>query len=298
VAVAPGPEPDRAALLGVACAAPSTCFAVGGLHGPADFADDHDAPVLREGDGHRWREIDAVAAAGPPGAAGGLRELRDIACAGGACLAVGRTGAVVDDLSSYALRWDGTSWARAADPPTILRQVACLRADRCLGLPVAFADGNVYVWDAAAGWAVGHAVGDGSGGRATAVTCVPGASCLVLGGRLLSAAPVGVVWDGTTWTDGPGAELHQVDALSCASATDCLAVGQGVGGYAANTWDGTSWAPAAAPADPVVDVLGRHAGLACRAEACVLVGAARYPGTGTGYADDPQRPSVQRYARR
>jgi hypothetical protein len=143
---------------------------------------------------------------------------------------------------------------------------------------------------AATGWAI-QATPDPAGASESylqAVSCVSATSCTAAGyyrnsgGALLTLAEH---WDGTAWTIQPtpnpvGTNVGPVylEAVSCASATSCTAVGH----YAspsglhqfplAEHWDGTAWALQAAPR-PAHSSHTFLDGVSCRtATSCIAVG--------------------------
>ena len=86
-------------------------------------------------------------------------------------------------------------------------------------------------------------------GEFNGISCATVSNCVAVGDRLNSkGAEVALaqVWNGTSWsitkTISPaGAEQSELSGVSCASASDCLAVGQSDETPLAESWDGTSW---------------------------------------------------------
>jgi hypothetical protein len=73
------------------------------------------------------------------------------------------------------------------------------------------------------------------------VSCTAATFCEAIGGSPVFAA----MWNGATWTDQ--AQPGSVGAVSCVSATYCVAVGS-AGPAGAAVWDGTSWTAESTPA--------------------------------------------------
>ena len=144
------------------------------------------------------------------------------------CWAVGISIANISSNSTFAPiveSWNGTDWSLANLPP----------------LP------------------------DSDGGGFFAVTCVTSSDCWAVGAVLGPAgngSPTGTLtehWDGAAWSMVPsptpsGAAGGILQSVSCASSSDCWAVGYGTdqNGGALNSvlehWDGSAWATASSPA--------------------------------------------------
>lgn len=89
--------------------------------------------------------------------------------------------------------------------------------------------------------------------RLEAVSCPSASFCLAVGATKVShvSSAIAETWNGTSWTTTPSpapvkAALSYLDAVSCTSATACVAVGTYLdfGGHEyalAESWNGTSW---------------------------------------------------------
>jgi hypothetical protein len=105
-----------------------------------------------------------------------------------------------------------------------------------------------------------------------AVSCTSAAFCEAVGALTAKHATSPLIdsWNGKRWATAttPAAPGGQLDAVSCVSATACVAVGFGVGPLA-ERWNGTRWSIMPTPADPN----GELAGVSCiSASACTAVG--------------------------
>jgi hypothetical protein len=115
------------------------------------------------------------------------------------------------------------------------------------------------------------------------VSCPSRTRCFAVG---LDHPPIGAnvsydysalaeLWDGTTWSDNSPAVSQTSDsflqAVSCVSASACVAVGQGLTSPLAMSWDGGSWRVEQAPrASPAMSILN---GVSCSsARSCLAVG--------------------------
>jgi len=124
------PNAFDSALTGVACAAPTDCFAVGYSH-----TTNVTVPLIQRWDGAAWS---IVASPNPPSSADS--ELAGVACAATTrCTAVGSS-----DHGTLLQRWNGTAWSIKKSPnPTgstgaSLTGVSCPSTARCFAAGVAF----------------------------------------------------------------------------------------------------------------------------------------------------------------
>ncbi len=115
-----------------------------------------------------------------------------------------------------------------------------------------------------------------------AVACPTPTNCVAVGDYYDRAGVQHVLaeaWDGTAWSvvpsPSPGTLQNSLDAVSCPSETDCVAVGttsDAAVGQATlvESWDGTTWSVVPSPDADVVNVL---LGVSCSGpDACVAVG--------------------------
>ena len=87
-------------------------------------------------------------------------------------------------------------------------------------------------------------------------------------------------WDGSTWKTQHVPDVNeigytQLTAVSCSSASACMAVGTYNGGTGAisELWNGTSWKLYSMPGPPQPQPFVQPAGLSCtEPSACVAVG--------------------------
>jgi hypothetical protein len=153
---------------------------------------------------------------------------------------------------------------------------------------------------AAAGWAIQQAPAQKvPTGHISAVSCTSASACTAVGNFTNSAGLQATLverWNGIRWLvqsspDPPAAYRSQLNAVSCASATACMAVGYAFyrpGGHAgtlAERWDGTSWSIQALP-NPTGARSGGLDGVSCTsATACTAVGGFANSATGFTLAE-------------
>jgi hypothetical protein len=244
------PNPSGAqsfsALSGVSCTARDACEASGASDAPQASA------FAERWNGTAWR-LQAVPA--PRGAQ--FAQLFGVSCAASSCEAVGlyfdSSGAVVP----LGDRWNGAAWhvqsipspARAGS--NYLSGVSCPSASDCTAAGQGNGDGTPFAlgerWRDGR-WrieAVPSPVGAAEN-QLNGIACPATDRCMAVGttgptrGVLSTEA---LRWNGTRWSNQPiptvpGAFLN---ALSCASASACMAVGGSDSGSLAERWNGTRW---------------------------------------------------------
>ena len=213
-------QPVHMFLYAVTCPSMSNCIAAG-TYRLGDTG--NVVPGVAQWNGTKWTTTAVPVPPDPPSSKGDSRShgtLYGVACANTTtCFAVG-SYTILQRVRALIDRWDGKHWVLAARPrpagatSSELRAVSCASPSSCV--------------------AVGTATVTGSGVRTFAAH-----------------------WNGAQWSVTPTpsrnhARLNELDGVSCATATNCFAVGtyEGTRGQPlVEHWDGTSWslvAPAAA----------------------------------------------------
>jgi hypothetical protein len=238
---------DPASLVGVSCATAKSCLAVGDYSFSSGLA--WGSLLAESWDGRSWARTRL------PGLTGVHRyELVGVSCtAAGACVATGlydpadgRTAGFAEVLS--AGRWKAYELPGLASSArnSAIYQVSCTSAASCVAVG---SIGNSTTPD---GSPAGAAVAESWNGRKWSeatlatpagskgawlygVSCTRSRTCVAVGGRRLDdgkVAPLAETWTAATgrWRAAfPAAAGSEPDlaAVSCASATSCLAVGGG-----------------------------------------------------------------------
>ena len=139
--------------------------------------------------------------------------------------------------------WDGSSWSIQTVPRPngdgSLTGVSCATASACtaVGSVVDLVDSTVptlaVAWNGT-NWSLQSIPGPASGGSLSGVSCTSSSDCTAVGFATTSGsgsvAPLVDEWDGTTWTaqalpDPLGVTFPLLNAVSCAAAAVCTAVG-------------------------------------------------------------------------
>jgi hypothetical protein len=239
----PGDSSDI--VVGVSCASPAFCVAVG-QSGPNATS----TTLIETWDGKHW----SITPSPNSGASG----LNGVACLNATnCVAVGHIGSIGQALVET---WDGRRWSITPSPKqgngvSTLFAVSCAGPAFCTAVgfyetgPPLLTHVQIEMWNGIR-WSVRSGPSPGSGDSSfTDVSCTSTTFCLALG----SAGPArhGLIetWDGTHWSiiaapspigrSGYASLTH----LSCTSPAFCMAIG----GYSQSTvslteiWNGIRW---------------------------------------------------------
>jgi hypothetical protein len=242
----------------VSCTSNSACIAVGSLSDTSATT----LPLAEQWDGMTWS---VQTAANPVVTPGAEASLGAVSCASQtACTAV---GGGPYGTPSLVERWDGASWSIQSTPSpnsTTLDAISCPSATDCTAVGGQGSNGGqplVEHWDGTA-WAIQASPAftgfapplPGFGASLTGVSCTSDTACTAVGSFLNPTIRQALVerWDGSQWSiqntpTPPGSQGYQLNAVSCASATDCTAVGQSYSPVVApptmlaEHWDGSAW---------------------------------------------------------
>jgi hypothetical protein len=243
----PGLIPSPSVLTGVTCVSTGDCWAVGisGISGNA-------SQLIEHFTGSVWTIVPNPGRQPHPSRG----QLNGVACTSvGDCWAVG-----VTDISGIPLfeHYTGNSWSDSntfnpsADQG--LNAVTCTSAGGCWAVGPARATGDnppLFEHDTGSGWAVSSTPSPRTGGL-SGVTCASAADCWAVGSTfsIQGAPPLIEHYSRNSWAvvstpnPSPG-YLNALNAVTCASAADCWAVGfsGGVGNnqpliehYAGSSW--------------------------------------------------------------
>ena len=217
----------------------------------------------------------------------------------GDCWAVGYYNLTAGTLQTLVQHWDGASWTVAPSPNTgstqsnVLRGVACAAANDCWAVGSYSEPGSpqrtlALHWDGVAWTRVASPnSGDGDYNYLNGVACASASACWAVGYRSVGSGfqTLTLRWDGSAWSivasaNGAAASQSFLDAVACASATDCWAVGwfvSAVTGFnqtLVQRWNGSAWAAIASP-NALASTHNDLHGIACAAASdCWAVGSA------------------------
>jgi hypothetical protein len=267
-------------LNGVSCASATACTAVGGPAQPATTG----VTLAERWNGTKW-SIQHT-----PNPAGSNSLLQGVSCTSAtACTAVGGSSNGTT-MVTLAERWNGTAWSIQHTPNpagssfTFLYGVSCTSASACTAVGTSSSGTLAERWNGTK-WSIQHTPNPaGSNSLLQGVSCASATACTAVGSTSTSTTTVTLAerWNGTAWsiqhTPNPaGAQGSGLGAVSCASASACIAVGAyntgpTSGGSLAERWNGTTWSIQHTPT-PAGGSDTSLAGVSCAsASACTAVG--------------------------
>jgi hypothetical protein len=257
---APGGDAAHTFFSGVACVKPTRCFATGAATSGATVS-----TRVERWNGTTWSVLPS-----PDPVGGSNSFLVAVACpAAGDCESVGSYSLVGSATrKSLAEHWSGSVWSLESPPSgaseSQLAAVACESTTSCLAVGSYEAGSTtrhlIERWNGSA-WVI---LGSPSPSGAiysvlNGVTCVGLANCYAVGYDYTTSGQHTLIehWNGATWTviaspDAAGSDASALQAISCSSATMCVAVGSSDGPNAGETlaehWDGAHWSVVPTPA--------------------------------------------------
>lgn len=220
-------------------------------------------------------------------------ELTGVSCASAiSCEAVGMTKATSGTTASKPLteKWNGSTWTvqTSYSPGGVeprLSDVSCTSSTSCIA--VGSVNGTVTLGESYNGTEWKQA-GLPTNGVFEGVSCTASNACTAVG-QWSKTAPFIIArrWNGAGWapqtiTLPPGATASVGSDVSCASATQCVAVGgytiEGASHALAYRWNGTAWSQDSVPA-PAGSSATTLLGVVCQASPfCAAVGDATVSG--------------------
>jgi hypothetical protein len=277
---------------GVSCVSATECTAVGSFKNSSDIY----RTLIESWDGTSWTGVPSRNA----GPASSDNYLNDVSCASAtACMAVGYFYNSSGIERTLTESWNGTTWTvlHSPNPVTagnnVLSSVSCSSATACTAVgnsEISDTDYRTLIesWDGTS-WTAQPSRNPVVGqDYLFGVFCSAAAACTAVGVTDSTSGdfPVRTLiesWNGSTWTQtpspnpGPGHD-DILFGVSCASATACVAVGNGTQGSGASatlieSWNGTSWTVVPSPNEGSTGNDNGLADVSCvSATACTAVG--------------------------
>jgi hypothetical protein len=276
--IQPTPNPSAAqsfsTLIGASCIASDACEAVGAS----------DAGLVAE----RWNGTSWSLQTVPAPTGAQRPALVSVSCTASSCEAVGGYADSSGAFVTLGEGWDGTAWHAQPTPnpaqasSNSLGGVSCPSPSDCTAVGLANGAGTPITlgerWRNGS-WSL-EALPSPAGAaenQLNGIACPATDACIAVG----TAGPTqGVVstealrWNGTTW------QLQQIpplpgtglDAVSCVTETDCVAVGGPGAGALAEQWDGAKWTVQPTPKPAGAQLAGFNAISCASASSCMAVG--------------------------
>jgi hypothetical protein len=285
---------NSADLTAVSCTAAASCEAVGAQAGSSGTT-----ALAEAWNGSTWA-VQPI----PDPAGGAAVDLTGISCASADnCEAVGNYNSSTIP-AILAERWNGTSWSIQTTPDpggtsyASLAAVSCPVANDCEAVGADSLGPFADVWNGTTWSAQSTPAPAGiNSPLLEAVSCASAGFCQAVGygvnGSRVFVA-LAETWNGTSWSgtlppDPAGANLTELQGVSCFSASFCAADGYatGSGGFSlvGENWTGTSWAFEQIP-EPAGAVTADVLGVSCAAAtACEVTGDASVTANATPMAD-------------
>ncbi len=251
-------------LYDVSCVSATECWAVS-HYNPGNVTQ----TLIQKWDGTAWAVVPS-----PNTSATQANLLSAISCTSSSnCWAVGDYTVGPNLKQTLTLHWDGVSWKVVPSPNphsdqnSVLFDVACVSATDCWAVggyraapPAVGPDRTLMLhWDGTA-WSIVPSVNGPASPYSflTSVTCVSSSDCWAVGHYDNGVALQTLIqrWDGSSWAlaisdNSNPTRDNLLTAVTCASGTDCWAVGFQAGGGAwqtlAQRWNGLTWTITATP---------------------------------------------------
>lgn len=280
------PDTSVVEFAGVSCSASTACTAVGYYNSSAQSR----VTLVERWNGTAW----SIQPTGDPTQDG---ELNGVSCSSPtACTAVGDYTNLSGDDVTLAEGWNGKTWSIQSTPNPAssggrspLLAVSCSKPTACTAVGYTATGGGYVtlaeVWNGTS-WKI-QSTPNPAGSNTTvlfAVSCTSATACTATGYQETVAGylTLAEVWNGTAWkvqsTPNPsGSSGLALGAVSCRSATACVAVGNydntsGTEVTLAEVWNGTSWKVQSSPNPTGAEVSALFAVSCSSTSACTGAG--------------------------
>ncbi len=279
--VVASPNPANAnlsTLTGVSCVSSgssSRCLAVGHNY---TSGDNGDTTLAESWNGTAW----SLTTSPSPAVNSSLYA---VSCAAAkSCFAVGTFFNSSNNYATLAESWNGKALTLVNQDAT-LPAVSCVTAADCLAVGSSL-NGSVSVtlaqaWNGSS-WSVVSTPNPAGakGSYLDGITCVSSDQCIAVGYYFnpdLIRMTLIESWNGSDWTvvrspNPSGATYSVLNAVACASATSCMAVGSATGRTLAESWNGSTWSVVTSPS-PSNTAYSELDGVSCPTTSeCLAVG--------------------------
>jgi len=258
---------------GVTCASASNCWAVGYFDNVSGYAQ----TLIEQWNGTSWTIVTSPNTTTVTGATQS-NVLYGVTCVSASnCWAVGESSDATTGIARTLIeQWNGTSWSIVTSPNSSAAENNYLEAVTCVSASNCWAVGNSYSgsgvtnqtlieqWNGTS-WSVVTSLNTSTTqpNWLSGVTCASASECWAVG-YSSTGTDINMVyqtlieqWDGTSWAIVPSpntstTEFNFLFGVTCASASECWAVGYGSddNGYdrtLVEQWNGSAWAIVTSP---------------------------------------------------
>ena len=299
---APNPSVHTSTLTAVTCVSPSTCFAAGAVDPHVQL--EQDVLVART-TGSTW-SVQSV----PRPSGNAPDDLSRVRCPSVTnCTAVGFSTAFGRVNSTLVDHWNGATWSLQTTPNPSgggqLNDLACPAVTSCVAVGSSSGASASHTlverWNGSTWSLLASPSPSGRAAELNGVSCASPTSCIAVGQQGPSDGSTWSVyalqWNGSVWSTmsipAPSEPQSWLNAVSCASVSDCEAVG--VAENAGDTtlpplvehWNGAHWTITPAPIPSGAVLVGFNDVTCVTANACTAVG--------TDYDGDNYRPLIERW---
>jgi hypothetical protein len=189
-----------------------------------------------------------------------------------------------------ATNWTAVTPSTGTSDQDFLQGVSCTTSAFCMAVGSTSASTGSFIeqWNGSTWTPVANPALTGSP-TLNGVSCIGTNFCAAVGQVGSPNAPLIEQWNGTAWTAAtvpapPATDQSQLNAVSCASATDCVAVGSSVAGATTSTfieqWNGQSWNIVTSP-NPTGSDDSQLLGVSCSGGAFCMAAGSAASGTNT-----------------
>jgi hypothetical protein len=260
-------SPDTASadldeLTSVSCVSATFCMAAGSFDSPANgYATD--STYAEEWDGSNWTILPFPT----PAVTGYLNVLAMTCTSANFCMADGYYQGASGDVG-YIEEWNGSVWSVLQSPSTaeLLTGISCVSSTFCMASGSSMEEWDGTNWEVVDSPKINSASGTDIGG----ISCTSSSFCVTTGtyfaGGVNTPQTLIEEWDGTSWVvmaspDTASTNSDTANAVSCTSATFCMAAGTTGVDYSeggASSWLTfiEEWSGGPAPTPPYYVALG------------------------------------------
>ncbi len=274
-----------AELTSVTCKTLSFCVAAG--YFPETDGGSHDQTVVQSWSGSGWTITGAANTSYTQD-----NFLNGVSCVSTSlCMA---DGYYTNAGTEQTLIAEGSSWALVSSPNAAgsvtdeLNGLSCATSISCMSVGYYAVGSNeqtlIEKWNGTAWSVVGSPNMNSTQDTLHGISCVSSTFCMSVGAYFNGSMNQTLTekWHGGTWNviaspNAGSTGYSELDSVSCATITFCMAVGESFNGTLAEKWNGSSWTVVSSPDQSSLDALS--GGVSCVSSTFCMAGGYFYTGT-------------------